>query len=234
MSDGHSSNFIDLTGKRFGRLIAKEIAESRNWVVYWKCICDCGNTTTVSSAKLRNGKTRSCGCLRKEMTIERNTKHNLRHKRIYNIYCTMKARCYNPNNYEYHNYGGRGIKVCDEWLGENGIDNFAMWSYKNGYDENADFGKCTIDRIDTNGNYDPNNCRWTTQKVQANNTRTNFYLEHDGEVHSISEWSDILKLDYERFYRALRVHNMSFDEAVDYCVNNRRKQRSDKGTGKTV
>lgn len=146
----------------------------------------------------------------------------------------MKARCYNPNNEEYHNYGGRGITICPEWLGEYGVENFAKWAYKNGFNENAEYGQCTIDRKDVNGNYEPSNCRWTTQKVQANNTRTNVMIEHDGETHSMHEWADILNLDYTRFQRALRKYNMSFDEAVDYCVNNKRKTRSDKGTKKSI
>lgn len=230
----HPTNFIDLTGQRFGKLVVLEIAETKNWNVYWKCQCDCGNTKNVLAARLRSGKTKSCGCLRKEMLVDRSRKHDLRHKRIYSIYCTMKARCYNPNNEEYKNYGGRGIKICPEWLGENGVENFAKWAYSSGYDENADFGQCTIDRENVNGDYEPSNCRWATQKVQANNTRTNVILEHDGEFHSIHEWCDIYGFDYRRFYRALRVHNMTFDEAVDYCVNSKRKQRSDKGTKKHV
>lgn len=215
-------------------MVVKEIAETKNWNVYWKCVCDCGNAKDVLASRLMSRKTKPCGCLRTEATVKRSKKHNLRHKRIYSIYCTMKARCYNPNNEEYHNYGGRGITICPEWLGEYGVENFAKWAYKNGFNENAEYGQCTIDRKDVNGNYEPSNCRWTTQKVQANNTRTNVMIEHDGETHSMHEWADILNLDYTRFQRALRKYNMSFDEAVDYCVNNKRKTRSDKGTKKSI
>ena len=187
----HPKNFVDLSGQRFGRLVVREIAETKNWNVYWKCQCDCGNTKNILAAKLRSGRTKSCGCLTRETTTERNTTHGLRHKRIYSIYCTMKARCYNPNNDEYHNYGGRGIIVCPEWLGKNGVENFAKWSYENGYDENAEYGQCTIDRIDVNGNYEPSNCRWATQKQQMRNTRYTIFLTYKGETKSAAEWSEI-------------------------------------------
>lgn len=187
----HPSNFIDLTGERFGRLLVQEIAYKKGWEIYWKCKCDCGKTTNVLSAKLRNGKTKSCGCLRKEMLVKRNEKHGLRHKRIYNIYCTMKARCYSQHNSNYHNYGARGIIVCDEWMGEHGAENFIKWAYENGYDENAKFGECTLDRIDVNGNYEPSNCRWISVKEQANNTRLTIFLTYKGETKSASEWSEI-------------------------------------------
>lgn len=187
----HPNNFVDLTGKRFGRLVVKEMSETKNWKVYWKCVCDCGNTKDILSSRLISGKTKSCGCLRTETAVKRSEKHNLRCKRIYSIYCTMKARCCNPNNAEYHNYGGRGITVCPEWLGENGVENFAKWAYANGYDENADYGQCTIDRIDVNGNYEPSNCRWATQKQQMRNTRYTVFLTYNGETKSASEWSEI-------------------------------------------
>lgn len=187
----HPTNFIDLTGKRFGRLTVMEISETKDWDIYWKCVCDCGNTTNVLSAKLRSGKTKSCGCLRTEKLVDRTKKHGLRHNRIYSIYCTMKARCYNPNNNEYHNYGGRGIKICDKWLSEDGAKNFADWAYANGYDENADYGECTIDRINVDGDYEPSNCRWATMKQQMNNTRYTVFLTYNGETKSAAEWSEI-------------------------------------------
>lgn len=233
------SQLKDLTGMRFGRLTVLYRNNSltkkykNGYGYYWHCLCDCGTEKDVSDNKLKNGKTKSCGCLKREKTIERNKRHGLRRTRLYNVYYTMRARCLNPNNHEYENYGGRGIKICDEWLVENGIKNFYEWANQNGYVEDAKTGSCTIDRIDVDGDYCPENCRWVTQKVQANNTRTNVMIEHKGETHSISEWADILRIDYIRFHRALKIHNMSFDESVEYALDrNIRKARSDKGTKK--
>lgn len=113
-------------------------------------------------------------------------KHGLSHTRIDNIYKAMKSRCYNKENNRYNSYGGRGIVVCDEWLGENGLVNFYNWAINNGYNN-----KLTIDRIDTNGDYCPSNCRWETQKVQQNNRTNNKIIEFDNEAHTLGEWSDI-------------------------------------------
>lgn len=221
----HPTNFIDLTGQKFGRLTVIELAETKNWNVYWKCKCECGNYTTVLSSKLRVERTQSCGCIRKEIIIQRSEKHGLRHKRIYNIYCTMKARCYNSNSEEYHNYGGRGIVICKEWLGENGIENFAKWAYENGYNESADFGQCTIDRIDVNGNYEPSNCRWTTNKEQMRNLRSTIYLTYHGETKSLCEWSEITGISRGTLYGRKKKFGYTDEECIDVPIGRRRGKR---------
>lgn len=168
--------FKDISGNRFGLLTAKKPIITRNSKrtrIKWECQCDCGNTIIVTSSNLTTGHTKSCGCLNSQKTSERNkvikVVHNGINDRLYEVWKSMKKRCSNPNDKSYKNYGGRGIKVCKEWR-ENYLL-FRDWAYANGYDENAPFGQCTIDRIDVNGNYEPSNCRWISNEEQQKNKR---------------------------------------------------------------
>ena len=148
-------NAKDLTGLRYGRLVAIERApNSKSGRTVWKCRCDCGNEKCVLETALQQGLTKSCGCLRP----------GLRNTRLYSIWSHMKQRCENPNSNRFCYYGARGIVVCSEWKDD--FLAFYQWAMNNGYDD-----ALSIDRIDTNGNYEPSNCRWATATMQNRNRR---------------------------------------------------------------
>lgn len=158
----------DMTGKRFGRLVViNRVGSDTQGLATWFCRCDCGRNCVVSGAAMRKGNTKSCGCLHDEGARIRRTTHGKSSTRLNGIWTMMKQRCYNPSNKNYNRYGGRGITVCDEWL--HNFQAFYEWAIANGYDENAPTGQCTIDRIDNDKGYDPDNCRFITIQEQQHN-----------------------------------------------------------------
>ena len=206
------SKLIDLTGERFGKLTVVNLHHS-NGVAYWLCKCDCGNESVVKGTSLRYGSTKSCGC----GSLEQAKLNRLAHTQSGHlmsrtpIYCTwknMKRRCYSERNKRYANYGGRGIRVCDEW--KNDFFAFYEWAIKNGYDDSL-----TIDRIDVDGDYSPSNCRWATRKEQANNTTRNHYIAYRGETHTAKQWSEKLGVPYQTLlYRTNKGWPMERIEAT--------------------
>lgn len=197
----------DLTNQRFGKLLVVKKAYTLNKNVYWECLCDCGKTTFVYTYNLIGNRIKSCGCLKLDILIQRSTKHNQRHTKLYEVWKSIKQRCFNPNNSSYHNYGGRGINICEEW--KNDFMSFYNWSMKNGYKEGL-----TIDRINNDGNYEPSNCRWTTRLVQCNNTRVNKYVTINNETKSVADWCRHYNISYSLVHQRYKRFNWDIIKAI--------------------
>lgn len=192
------SKRIDLVGKTFGRLFVKEYAgQGVGRISLYKCKCSCGNELVVRSDRLKTGHTQSCGCLHQQIRSKLLTTHGLSRSKLYREWRNIINRTSYPNHESYPNYGGRGVTICAEWLD---FQNFYDWAYANGYDENAPRGKCTLDRIDVNGNYEPSNCRWVTTKIQNNNKRNNICFEINGEKLTLAQLSEIYGFNYSTLY----------------------------------
>lgn len=181
------SKSTDLSGVRFGRLVAiaptNERTSGNNIVL--KCVCDCGNVTYVGSGALKIGQTKSCGCWRKDRATTLNKTHGGGHERLYSVWMDMRRRCNDPSMKGYQDYGGRGITLCDEWRD---YSNFREWALSNGYEPTAQHGKCTLDRIDVDGNYEPSNCRWVSVSQQQLNKRNSLLLTYKGKTQNAALW----------------------------------------------
>lgn len=205
----------NLTGKKFGRLFVVERTEkpkhlsSKNKYIHWKCICDCGTNKEiiVASNSLIKGKTLSCGCYQKDIASEINGTHRKTKTKLYTIWLAIKRRCNYKNDVRYSIYGGKGIVICNEW--EHDFLVFESWAINNGYLE-----ELSIDRIDVNGNYEPDNCRWVTMKVQQNNRSNNRLLEYNGQTLTLSEWSDKTGINLKVLHARLNKLGWSVKKAL--------------------
>lgn len=206
---------VDLTDMVFGRLTVVERGENdSHGAARWVCKCECGTIKLIRGDKIRSGEIMSCGCYQSELRKSKerieaiskaNTKHGMSNTKLYYVYNNMMRRCYDINNHKYKNYGGRGISVCDEW--RNNKELFFEWANASGYKEGL-----TIDRIDVNGIYCPENCRWADQKTQANNRTTNVFLTYNDESKTIAEWADILGIPAGTLWS--RKHNGWDDKSI--------------------
>lgn len=211
----------DRTGEKIGRLTIIRRADDRfdsrgKSRIYWLCECECGTIKEVRGDSLNGNHTVSCGCFHKDQVskahIETRASQNTygeSRERIHNIWYLMKYRCEDPTSPAYHNYGGRGIKLCEEWADEvQGYFRFKEWALNNGYDETL-----TIDRIDNNGNYSPENCRWADDYIQRNNRRNNIQIEYGGRVQTLSQWARELGVPMKNLHNRIRVLGWDVERA---------------------
>lgn len=219
----NDNNYI---GERFGRLVItgvapEYIAPSGGKHKRVICKCDCGSVVTVLREHITSGSQKSCGCLRRENGV---LKHGEIHTRLYKIWGNMRNRCSNANNPAWENYGGRGITVCKEW---DAFQVFRDWANANGYNDGL-----TIDRVNNNEGYCPENCRWTDNYSQANNKRANHLIIYQGEVHTIAEWAVLLGIPYKTLHRRIVGLGWKVDRAftqpvrtkIDSAIHNSTKQ----------
>lgn len=217
---------IDLTGQRFGRLVVEARAPNEGRGSAWACLCDCGKSSVVRSASLRGGLTASCGCLGIERRAAACKASNRRHghtvggqsTKTYGTWQNMLRRCRDPQSTGFQYYGAKGISVCDRWTSfENFIEDMGE----------APIGK-SLDRIDPRGNYEPGNCRWATNKQQANNKTNNRRIEFDGLSLTLSEWSDRLRIPLKRVSARLTAgwsDEKALTTPVDTRMASKRKRR---------
>ena len=212
-------NKLDLVGNRYGRLTVVSCAPNHGTRTAWNCLCDCGTECVITTRDLRAGDTKSCGCYMKELAIERHKKHGASSHsgnatRLYRIWKHMRRRCLCPNNKAYKNYGGRGIKICDEWA--DSYIAFRDWSIAHGYKDSL-----TLDRIDNNGMYCPQNCRWASAVTQANNKRSNHLITHNGKTQTIAQWAREIDLSYFTLYSRIVKRKMDIAVALSMPLQKR-------------
>lgn len=219
MSQAKRPNRIkDLTNKRFGKLVVlnfNSISKSKHSI--WECKCDCGNKCLSYSTNLIRGVASSCGCIKKSVLGKNTTKHGLSKTRIFKIWAGVRKRCLNEKCQSYHNYGGRGIKICERW---NDFYNFYN-DMINGYSD-----ELTLDRIDPNGDYTPSNCRWVNHQAQANNRRNNVFICFNGETKTIAQWSNITGVRRNAISYRIK-HGWDLKDALFNTTNNNLKTIND-------
>ena len=190
--------FVDRSGHRYGRLVALRptpLKESSG-CIKWLCQCDCGNQTIVSGSALQSGATKSCGCLHKETAYRQSYRHGMAQSRLYREWNNMKSRCNFKSGKCYSRYGGRGITYCKEW---EDFVNFEKWALQNGYADNL-----TLDRINNDGSYTPDNCRWVTNIEQQRNKCDNHFITYRGQTKTVVEWAEAIGISSSTIIRRLR------------------------------
>lgn len=188
---------LNLVDKEYGRLKVISLAYIKNGRTFWNCRCSCGNETILLGKDIKNGNTKSCGCLKIDTSRQRMTTHGATDSRLYNIWTSMKQRCETSKIEKFvRDYQNRGIKICAEW---HDFSVFQKWALENGYKENL-----SIDRIDNNKGYFPENCRWVDNFVQANNKRNNYFLTYNNKTQSIEQWARELGIKGSTIHERLR------------------------------
>ena len=209
---------LNLVNQTFGRLTVIDFAYSKNGRSYWKCKCECGNEKDIFGKNLKRGTIRSCGCLRAERSRERMTTHGSTYSRLYNIWCSMKQRCETSKQEKFiRGYQNRGIKVCEAW---HDFAVFQKWALENGYND-----KLSIDRVDNDKGYFPENCRWVDNQTQQNNKRSNIYLTYNNKTLTIAQWARELGMKYNTLDERLRK-GWSIERAFTQPIQNQKKEGS--------
>lgn len=207
---------VNIIGKRFGNLtVIERSSNTKHGATQWLCKCDCGNEIVIPIYTLQRGVVHNCGCMKQK---HHNITHGGSYTPLYNLWHQMIYRCEKPNNRAYKDYGGRGIHVCEEW---HDFETFKNWA-----DETRPSTDYTLDRIDNNKDYSPDNCKWSNKKEQANNRRSNVKLEYQGEVHDLTEWSEILGFDYKRVHNRMFKLGWSFEKAITTPVEEKKRNKA--------
>ena len=217
-----ANHIVDLTGQRFGRLTVVEIAyrkrdQQGDMRIFWSCKCDCGNTCIVSRNNLRKGSTKSCGCLREEVSHKGKT-HGMYGTRINRIWNGMKSRCSYSSCQDYKYYGGKGVTYCEEWKN---FSSFYEWAMENGYQDGM-----SLERIDVNGNYEPSNCKWVSPREQRYNMTTSLKFTIDGETKCLAEWCELYNISYQTVYKRLKVQKLGIYEALTKPIKARKGEKN--------
>lgn len=214
----------DMTGKQFGRWTVICFAGFNNsGAAMWQCVCECGTVRDVNGYTLRSGRSTCCGCKTYEAIRNKQIvgyyKHGGKKERLYGIWHGIKDRCNNINSPQYPRYGGRGITVCEEW--QNNYESFREWAISTGYDPSAKKYDCTLDRIDNNKGYSPDNCEWRNMKAQSNNRSTNHIIEYDGQSHTIQEWAEIIGINSDTLLKRIDNYGWTVERAITTPVRRR-------------
>lgn len=205
---------VNVIGKRFGRLVVLSHSHDIGYRKYFLCQCDCGKKVTVLKQNLTCGRQISCGCLKTERIVNLN-KLPAGYARLGRIYNAMKKRCYDPSSNRYYRYGARGIRICDEWLSD--INAFREWAVNNGYKDGL-----TIDRIDVDADYSPENCRWITKEEQLQNTSRSVHIEFNGKTQTLAQWAHELDMPTSTLHNRIRVHGWSIERALTEPIKGRK------------
>lgn len=214
---------VDLSGLKFGRLTVIErgediIRKNGRHSATFICLCDCGNKIQVLASSLKNQNTRSCGCLQRDTVRNLRKSHGKTNSRLYRIWERMRQRCNNPNSTDYQHYGGRGIHICEEW---SSYSAFEDWSLSSGYDDGL-----SIDRIDNSLGYSPDNCRWVSMNIQANNKRNNRILTYNGRTQTLSKWAEETGLYHSTISRRIDIYGWSISDALSKPAKGRKTNES--------
>ncbi len=216
-------NVKDISGQQInGWYVLREYGRNKSGGATFLCRCDCGNVRVVDGRSIRNGASKNCGCKRNTDSVERMrsiaTKHGGKKERLYGVWRGMIDRCNNPKSPFYYRYGGRGISVCDKW--QYSYKSFREWAYASGYNEKAQKWECTIDRVNNNAGYSPDNCIWRTLKQQCNNRSSNHFVEYNGESHTLTEWSELTGIKKDTLRRRIFVYNWTVERALTEPTHN--------------